>query len=105
MKTVGEEFNKEPASYSAAISAEDAALIESINLLIIDEWEAINGYKNVIQSMKSAKMPNSAINILHSIMAEEYAHVGELQKVLAIINPEFELHIESGKQEAEEIVK
>jgi hypothetical protein len=37
-------------------------------------------------------------------MAEEHAHVGELHKVLALVNPDSEEQIEHGKEEAEEII-
>jgi rubrerythrin len=87
------------------LSEKNAAFADSISLLIIDEWEAINGYQGVIQSMKNMKMPKKAIDILQSIMAEEHAHVGELHKVLALVNPDSEDQIEHGKEEAEEIIK
>ncbi len=87
------------------LSEKNAALADMISLLIIDEWEAINGYQGVIQTMKKEKMPQKAIDILQSIMAEEHAHVGELHKVLALVNPDSEDQIAHGKEEAEEILK
>ena len=87
------------------LSEKSAALADMVSLLIIDEWEAINGYQGVIQIMKKEKMSQKAIDILQSIMAEEHAHVGELHKVLALINPDSEEQIEHGKEEAEEIIK
>lgn len=87
------------------LSEKNAAFADMLSTLIIDEWEAINGYQGVIQSMKNMKMPKKAINILQSIMAEEHAHVGELHKVLAIVNPDSENQIEYGKAEVEEIIK
>ena len=87
------------------LSNENAAFADSLGLLIIDEWEAISGYQGVIQTMKDMQMPQEAIEILQSIMAEEHAHVGELHKVLAMINPDSEVQIEQGKQEAEELIK
>lgn len=87
------------------ISEKNAAFADMLSTLIIDEWEAINGYQGVIQNMKSKKMPQKAIDILQAIMAEEHAHVGELHKVLALINPDSEDQIIHGKKEAEEILK
>lgn len=87
------------------LSEKNAAFADMLNTLIIDEWEAINGYQSVIQSMKSMKKSKKAIDILQSIMAEEHAHVGELHKVLALVNPDSEEQIEHGKEEAEEIIK
>ena len=87
------------------LSEKNAAFADMISTLIIDEWEAINGYQSVIQSMKSMKMPKEAIEILQSIMAEEHAHVGELHKVLALVNPDSEGQIKHGKEEAEELIK
>lgn len=87
------------------LSEKNAAFADMISTLIIDEWEAINGYQSVIQSMKSMKMSKEAIEILQSIMAEEHAHVGELHKVLALVNPDSEDQIKHGKEEAEELIK
>lgn len=87
------------------LSEKEAAIADSLSLLIIDEWEAINGYQGTIQGMKNMNMPQEAIDILQSIMAEEHAHVGELHKVLALINPDSEVQIEQGKQEANELIK
>jgi rubrerythrin len=87
------------------LSEKNAAFADMLSTLIIDEWEAINGYQGVIQSMKSMKMPQKAIDILQAIMAEEHAHVGELHKVLALVNPDSEDQIAHGKEEAEEIIK
>ena len=87
------------------LSEKNAAFADSLSTLIIDEWEAINGYQSAIQNMKLMKMPKEAIEILQSIMAEEHAHVGELHKVLALINPDSEAQINHGKEEAEELIK
>ena len=86
------------------LSEKNAAFADMLSALIIDEWEAINGYQGVIQSMKSMKMSQKAIDILQSIMAEEHAHVGELHKVLALVNPDSEEQIAHGKEEAEELI-
>jgi len=87
------------------LSEKNAAVADMLSTLIIDEWEAINGYQGIIQSMKNMKMSQKAIDILQSIMAEEHAHVGELHKVLALINPYSEAQIDHGKEEAEELIK
>jgi rubrerythrin len=86
------------------LSEKNAAFADSLSLLIIDEWEAVNGYQGVIQTMKKEKMPKEAIDILQAIMAEEHAHVGELHKVLTLVNPDSEAQIDQGKEEAEEII-
>jgi rubrerythrin len=86
------------------LSEKNAAFADMLSTLIIDEWEAINGYQGVIQTMKKEKMSQKAIDILQSIMAEEHAHVGELHKVLTLVNPDSESQIEHGKEEAEEII-
>ena len=87
------------------LSEKNAAFADMLSTLIIDEWEAINGYQGVIQSMKKMKVSQKAIDILQSIMAEEHAHVGELHKVLALVNPDSEVQIAHGKEEAEKITK
>lgn len=100
-KTIIESSELNPGK---VVSSKDAAFINKITALIRDEWEAIDGYQNTIQAMKDAKMSQKAIEVLQSIMAEEHAHVGELHKILTILNPDFEHQIEHGETEAEEIL-
>ena len=86
------------------VSDKDVVTINKVTALIRDEWEAIEGYQRTIQDMKSAEMPQEVIDVLQSISTEELAHVGELHKILNILNPDAENHIEQGKLEAEEII-
>ena len=97
-------LNESELNPGKVLAEKEACFADQLSTLIIDEWEAISGYQNVIQSMKSMKMPKEAIDILQTIMAEEHAHVGELHKILALINPDSEHQIEHGKEEAEEII-
>jgi bacterioferritin (cytochrome b1) len=99
-KTINEKLD-----YGTISSEKNAFMANCISALIRDEWEAIDGYMMTIQDMTRNKAPQAAIEILQSIMAEEHAHVGELQKALALINPDSEHQIEHGEQEAEEIIK
>lgn len=98
-------LNESELASGKVLSEKNAAFADMLSSLIIDEWEAINGYQSVIQNMKAMKMPKEAVDILQSIMAEEHTHVGELHKVLALVNPDSEDQIEYGKEEAEEIIK
>ena len=98
-------LNESELTPGKVISEKNAAVADMLSSLIIDEWEAITGYQNAIQGIKNMKISQKAVDILQSIMAEEHAHVGELHKVLALINPDSETQIEYGKEEAEALIK
>lgn len=86
----------------------DTGVHSELIALINDEWEAIQGYTNVIATLRSLisenKFYESAINVLEEISAEENRHVGQLQELLKNIAPNVK-EIERGEKEAESQIK
>lgn len=88
--------------------AEELAISNDLASAIMDaiksEFDAVNEYNDLIVLAEVLDKPEIA-KIAHSIANEEKAHVGELQKALAMIDPTFESSLESGEQEILDIVK
>ena len=71
-----------------------------INSLIIDEFEAIDGYNSAIATAEEEGMTD-IINVLKDIANEENLHVGQLQTCLAKVSPNAQ-SIDDGQVEAQE---
>lgn len=72
-------------------------LAQAIRTDIAGEWEAIIGY----EAHAMATTDERVKKILYHIAEEEKHHVGELQELLAILNPQEGQAIEAGKQEVQ----
>lgn len=83
----------------------------TLNTLIRDEWEAIEGYNDALSTLRAlcsseddeaAPLFESAgiIKVIEDIVNEENLHVGQLQKVLELVSPNAE-SIKTGDEEAE----
>lgn len=72
-------------------------LAQAIRADIAGEWEAIIGY----EAHAMATNDERAKKILYHISEEEKHHVGELQELLAILNPQEGQALEAGKQEVQ----
>lgn len=74
--------------------------------LIIDEWEAIDGYNSAIASIRNENdkgQYDGIIDILSDIATEEMVHVGQLQTALGLVSPNASVDaISDGNKEAEE---
>lgn len=70
-----------------------------INSLIIDEFEAIDGYNSAIATAEEEGMTD-IVNVLKDIANEENLHVGQLQTCLAKVSPNAK-SIDDGQVEAE----
>ena len=90
------------------------AVANSLNALIQDEWQAIDGYNSTISTYRSMKDDEYApkdetidyeaiIKILEDITQEEMNHVGMLQKAMQSVSPNVE-EIKGGEEEAEEVL-
>ena len=77
----------------------ESGIAAVINKLIIDEWEAIQGYNDAIVNAEMEGYSNIA-NVLTEIANEENMHVGQLQKALETISPQTD-SIKKGEDEAE----
>ena len=76
---------------------------DMIGKLIIDEYEAIEGYNNAILQAKIENIPD-IVSVLEDIQHEENVHVGQLQELLKLFNEgakKVEDGIEEGKQQIE----
>ena len=71
-------------------------LIDAIN----KKWDSISNFKSIIVNLQ-AEGYDDMIDVINSILEDENNHVGQLQKLVEILNPETE-EIEVGKEEAEE---
>ena len=91
---------------------QDFDIANSLNALIRDEWEAIEGYNNASNLLKTMKEYDTElkidvdgiIKILADIANEENLHVGQLQKALEMVSPNAE-SIKDGAKEAEEQIE
>lgn len=78
---------------------------KSIDNLIEDEWQAIAGYQEVVDTLKRLKGKDySVIKVLQDISDEEQVHVGELQKCLSQVDHDVLDTIDQGEAEATEIL-
>lgn len=91
---------------------QDFDIASSLNALIRDEWEAIEGYNNASNLLKTMRDYDTElkidvdgiIKILADIANEENLHVGQLQKALEMVSPNAE-SIKDGAEEAEEQIE
>lgn len=79
---------------------EDNGIAGIINKLIIDEWEAIDGYNSAIMALNDLGRYDEA-KVLSDIANEENIHVGQLQKIMETVSPNA-ASIKDGEVEAQE---
>lgn len=78
-------------------------ILSLLNSLIIDEWEAIDGYNSTIESLSTLTGNYDAIiSILRDIVKEEMIHVGQLQYSLNLISPDALDSLQTGEHEGKE---
>ena len=82
----------------------NTGILNTLRSLIQDEYEAIDGYNNAFQMLTELDKYETVAEVLRHIMLEEYAHIGELQKCLAEIDPEALQSLDSGEDEAAEVL-
>lgn len=108
----GEEFTPEGEEEIKPSPETDAAMgiANTLNALIRDEWEAIDGYNSSISTYRAMQEDketagsidfDALIKILEDIAQEEMNHVGMLQKAMETVSPNAE-EIKGGEEEAEE---
>lgn len=76
----------------------DRELTRALRDAIIAEEGAIKQYETVADATDNEKVKK----VLQDIANEEKVHVGELQKLLSILLPDEEKHLEDGSQEVED---
>lgn len=80
----------------------DNAIANIINKLIIDEFEAIDGYNSAISTVITEMPDSPIIDVLNDIIAEENVHVGQLQRALLLVSThaqDIAKGIEEGKEQ------
>ena len=91
------------------------SVANTLNILIQDEWQAIDGYNSTISTYRSMMKDNypekdksidytAIIKILQDIAQEEMNHIGMLQKAMGTISPNVS-EIKGGEEEAEETLE
>lgn len=83
------------------IEPEDNGISMIINNLIKDEYEAIDGYNSAITTFKGIGKSDEAISVLNDIVAEENIHVGQLQRLMELFDPNAD-KVSDGVEEADE---
>ena len=78
---------------------EDNGVQNMLQFLIKDEWDAIEGYNNTIQTLKDLGGYDELCSMLQEISNEELVHVGQLQKGIESVNPDAS-KIKEGEEEA-----
>lgn len=90
-----EEFDEEEMSETLNEAVSDAQPIETeaafgmsmvISDLIKDEYEAIDGYSSAIVTAE-AEGYGDMVRVLTDIQAEEHVHIGQLQELLKMVDP------------------
>lgn len=83
----------------------DTGISNEIIGAIKDEWEAIEKYNSLIQTVIANESPfaTEITKILSDIVNEENLHVGQLQKALELLSPNVS-SITKGEDEAEEVI-
>lgn len=96
--------NPEGKEIPSAPTEDNAGIANLINALIKDEWDAIDGYQSAIMNIKSYSNDTDSVRVLEEIANDEYAHVGNLQKILNRFAPQAST-IADGAKEAEATIK
>lgn len=102
-ESVKESFEDEHLGTSTEETPEpgpEAGIASLVNKLIIDEWEAIQGYNDAIVAAETEGYSDIA-NVLRDIANEENLHVGQLEQVMQQLSPNAE-SINQGEVEADE---
>lgn len=97
--TIEDDSHKAP---EVVTTPEENGIQNMVQFLIKDEWDAIEGYNNTIQTLKDMGGYDDLCGVLQEISNEELIHVGQLQKALSFVNPVVGEKIVDGESEATE---
>lgn len=75
-------------------------LIRAIRFSIASEYEAIQIYEEIAESIDN----EDAKKLLQEIADDEKVHVGNFSYLLNLLSPDDEKHWQEGKEEAKEII-
>lgn len=79
----------------------DAELIRAIRFMVAAEYEAIQMYMQLAESIDN----KLAIAVLEDIADEERVHVGEFLRLLRELEPDEEAFYQEGREEVEEEIE
>lgn len=96
-----ENFNESLKEDFDEKSPEDNGISTIINSLVIDEWEAVDGYQSAIATIEQFGGHEEVKDILKDILDEEMVHIGQLQEANKYVEPATN-NIEAGQNEANE---
>ena len=99
--TLNEDVENPHETSAVTTTPEENGIQNMLQFLIKDEWDAIEGYNNTIQTLKDLGGYEDLCGVLQEISNEELVHVGQLQKSLESINPSAS-KIKEGETEASE---
>ena len=86
------------------IEPENNGISMIINNLIKDEYESIDSYNSAITTFKDIGKSDDAISVLNDIVAEENIHVGQLQRLMELFDPNAD-KVSDGVEEASEQIE
>lgn len=89
------------AAPEITVTPEENGVQNMLQFLVKDEWDAIEGYNNTIQTLKQMGGYDDLCGVLQEISNEELVHVGQIQKALEFVNPTT-AKIKEGETEATE---
>lgn len=82
------------------IEPEDNGISMIINNLIRDEYDTIDAYNSAITTFKNVGNSDDAISVLNDIVSEENVHVGQLQRLMELFDPNAD-KVSDGVEEAD----
>ena len=114
-KRVCEDMGGEEEIPASPETMDAMSVANTLNALIQDEWQAIDGYNGTISTYRAMAQDDypekdksidydAIIKILEDIAQEEMNHVGMLQKAMGTISPNVS-EIKGGEEEAEETLE
>ena len=95
-----ESINESATEAQTIETGPKVGMAEVVNNLIKDEYEAIEGYNSAIVTATEEGF-TEAVKVLTEIQAEEHIHVGQLQEVMKLFDPNAD-KVDDGKKEGAE---
>ena len=95
------EFGNPFSGVSSQRKLTDAELIRAIRFMIAAEYEAVQLYMQLAESIDH----KLAIEVLEDIANEEKVHAGEFLRLLKVLAPDEEKFYSKGAEEVEELIK
>lgn len=93
-------FEDEAVVNEKTIEPEDNGISMIINNLIRDEYDTIDAYNSAITTFKDIGNSDDAISVLNDIVSEENVHVGQLQRLMELFDPNAD-KVADGVEEAD----